>query len=407
MAVFTSSTLTRPGTSAEIGPAVLEGDYVINRVAANGPPFAVYGGAGYLHRQLTKDFALNGRFEYLKDKGGLFSFTTQDLKEVTGTAVYQIGEGFQTKLEYRRDFTNRPFFLTEQSGRDAPLANHSDTWLCLVVWGQNRCLVANLSDNRIVPAVMDRKPTPEQLLQQLESEEEHQTHGRLKVFFGYASGVGKSFRMLDEGRRRYERGQDVVLGAMQPRMTCDVQQTINTLEVIPLLCVDGVPVMDLNAILKRRPKVCLVDGLAYNNPPGMAHASRWQEVAVLLDHGISVITSVNLQHIEEMSAQVEGITGKHVTQTVPLSFLQTADEIVVVDIPPESCMSVSEDGRSSAPHRLTQMQLSELREVPCCSQPMSWISSWSATWNVTGLNNPGARRNASWFASRRGRIQSE
>ncbi len=210
---------------------------------------------------------------------------------------------------------------------------------------------------------MERKPTPEQLLQQLESEEEHQSRGRLKVFFGYASGVGKSFRMLDEGRRRYERGQDVVVGAMQPRMPSDLQQTINTLEVIPLVNVDGVSVMNLSAILQRRPKVCLVDGLAYDNPPGMAHKSRWQDVAVLLDNGISVITSVNLQHIEEMGPQVEAITGKHVTQTVPLTFLQTADEIVVVDIPPESCMSVSEDGRSSAPHRLTQMQLSELREI--------------------------------------------
>ncbi len=92
--------------------AVLEGDYVINRVAANSPPSRVFGGAGYLHRQLTKDLSLNGRFEYLKDKGGLFSFITQDLKEVTGTAAYQISDGFQTKLEYRRDFTNQPFFLT-------------------------------------------------------------------------------------------------------------------------------------------------------------------------------------------------------------------------------------------------------------------------------------------------------
>lgn len=169
--------------------------------------------------------------------------------------------------------------------------------------------------------------------------------------------------MLDEGRRRYERGQDVVVGAMQPRMPADLQQTVNTLEIIPLVQVDGCQVMDLDTILQRRPKVCLVDGLAYDNPASMAHHSRWQDVEVLLRDGISVITSVNLQHIEEMSAQVEGITGKHVTQTVPLSFLQMADEIVVVDIPPESCMSVSEDGRSSAPHRLSQMQLSELREL--------------------------------------------
>jgi len=218
-------------------------------------------------------------------------------------------------------------------------------------------------NNRSVAATSGSKPTPEQLLQQLETQEEHQSHGRLKVFFGYASGVGKSFRMLDEGRRRYERGQDVVVGAIQPRLSPDLQQIINTLEVIPLKEVQGVPVMDLETILRRQPKVCLVDGLAYDNPPGLKHERRWQDVAELLDSGISVITSVNLQHIEEMTPRVEAITGKHVTQTVPLSFLQTADEIVVVDVPPESCMTVSEDGNSTKPHKLSQHQLSELREI--------------------------------------------
>ena len=213
-----------------------------------------------------------------------------------------------------------------------------------------------------MPAVTDRKPTPDQLLQQLETEEEHQARGRLKVFLGYASGVGKSFRMLDEGRRRYERGQDVIVGAIQPRLSADVMHAISTLEVIPLKQVNGTPVMDVPTILSRLPKVCLVDGLAYDNPPGSVHEKRWQDVAQLLDAGISVITSVNLQHIEEKREQVETITHKHVNQTIPLSFLQTADEIVVVDAPPESCMTVSEDGNSSAP-RLSQLQLSELREI--------------------------------------------
>ncbi len=205
--------------------------------------------------------------------------------------------------------------------------------------------------------------TPEQLLQQLESEEEHQTRGRLKVFLGYASGVGKSFRMLDEGRRRFERGQDVIVGALQPKLAREVAQKMSTLEVIPLKEVNGTAVMDLAAILRRRPKVCLVDGLAYDNPPGFPHEKRWQDVAELLDAGISVLTSVNLQHIEEMRVKVEAITDKHVTQTVPLRFIQTADELAIVDVPPESCMTVSEDGKSSTTHRLTQLQLSELREI--------------------------------------------
>lgn len=209
--------------------------------------------------------------------------------------------------------------------------------------------------------VTERKPTPDQLLRQLETEEEHQMRGRLKVFLGYASGVGKSFRMLDEGRRRYERGQDVVVGAIQPRLSADVMHAISTLEVIPLKEANGTYVMDVPTILRRHPKVCLVDGLAYDNPPGSVHEKRWQDVAQLLDAGISVITSVNLQHIEEKSEEVEAITHKHVTQTVPLSFLQTADEIVVVDAPPESCMSVSGDGNPAA--RLSQLQLQELREI--------------------------------------------
>jgi two-component system sensor histidine kinase KdpD len=146
-----------------------------------------------------------------------------------------------------------------------------------------------------VPATSERKPTPEQLLQQLESDEEYQATARLKIFLGYASGVGKSFRMLDEGRRRHERGQDVVVGAIQPRLTADLAHTVSTLEIIPLVHVDGVAVMDMHAILRRNPKVCLVDGLAYDNPPGSAHAKRWQDVEQLIKAGISVITSVNLK----------------------------------------------------------------------------------------------------------------
>jgi two-component system, OmpR family, sensor histidine kinase KdpD len=212
-----------------------------------------------------------------------------------------------------------------------------------------------------VPVVTERKPTPEQLLQQLESDEKFQSRGRLKIFLGYASGVGKSFRMIDEGRRRYERGQDVVVGAIQTELSSDVKQALAALEIIPLKQVDGVAVMDVPTILARKPKVCLVDGLAYDNPPGSPHDKRWQDVEQLLNAGISVISSVNLQHIEEKSAQVEAITGKHVDQTIPLGFLQTADEIVIVDAPAELCMRL--DGFKRGGPRLTQLQLSELREI--------------------------------------------
>jgi two-component system sensor histidine kinase KdpD len=214
-----------------------------------------------------------------------------------------------------------------------------------------------------VATLSESKPTPEQLPQQSEPEGQHTSRGRLKVFLGYASGVGKSFRMIDEGRRRYERGQDVVVGAVQPDLSPDVQQAIAALEIIPLKQVNGKPVMDVPGILQRRPSVCLVDGLAYDNPPGSPHESRWQDVEELLDAGISVITSVNLQHIKEKRDQIEAITGRHVSQTVPLGFLSTAHEIVIVDTPPDTAMRISEDGDPGTVKRLTQQQLSELREI--------------------------------------------
>jgi len=206
-----------------------------------------------------------------------------------------------------------------------------------------------------------RRPTPEELLRQVQAEEEYERRGRLKVFLGYASGVGKSFRMLDEGRRRHERGQDVVVGAIQPKISPEIEPLLGKLETIPLRFVEGIPVMDMEAILKRHPAVCLVDGLAYDNPPGSANPSRWQDVEHLLDAGISVITSVNIQYIDELRERVEQITGKRVTQTVPRSFLNSADEIVVVDAPPETCITRSHDGKIDS--AAEAQKLSELREI--------------------------------------------
>lgn len=159
--------------------------------------------------------------------------------------------------------------------------------------------------------------------------------GRLKVFLGYASGVGKSFRMFDEGRRRRERGQDVVVGAVQSKIPSDIEPLLASLEVVPTLHAKGGQAMDVSGILARRPQICLVDGLAYDNPPGSRNAHRWQDVEDLLQAGITVVGSVNLQYIEDQRDAVEKLTGKRVTQTVPREFLNTADEIVIVDSPTE------------------------------------------------------------------------
>jgi two-component system, OmpR family, sensor histidine kinase KdpD len=171
--------------------------------------------------------------------------------------------------------------------------------------------------------------------------------GRLKVFLGYASGVGKSFRMFDEGRRRKERGQDVVVGALQSEIPADAKALLPYLEIVPTIDVQGIPVMDVPAILRRHPQICLVDGLAYDNPPGSRNAHRWQDVEELLAAGITVVGSVNIQYIDDQCAAVEKLTGKHVEQTIPRKFLNTADEIVIVDAPTEAAPEAAKDQLSA------------------------------------------------------------
>jgi two-component system sensor histidine kinase KdpD len=175
------------------------------------------------------------------------------------------------------------------------------------------------------------------LLRRAEAEERRSRRGRLKVFLGYASRVGKSFRMLDECRRRKERGQDVVVGAIQPGLSPDLQAILDKLETIPMLRErhDGrdYAVIDLSALFRRHPQVCMVDGLAYDNPPGSRHPQRWQDVDELLDRGIDVITGLNLIHVDDQRERVERLLGKQVTETVPAAFLREADEIVLVDAP--------------------------------------------------------------------------
>jgi two-component system sensor histidine kinase KdpD len=204
--------------------------------------------------------------------------------------------------------------------------------------------------------------SPDELLRRVQAEEEYERRGRLKVFLGYASGVGKSFRMLDEGRRRRARGQDVVVGAIQPKLPEELAGLLQKLEVIPLQSAEGIPYMDVETILKRHPQVCLVDGLAYDNPPGRPNAHRWQDVEQLLNAGIAVITSVNLQYVEERRQEVERIQGKRVNVTVPESFLQTADEIEVVDAPAEYCMPQAASGEPVSAGELDN-RLSQLREI--------------------------------------------
>lgn len=208
----------------------------------------------------------------------------------------------------------------------------------------------------------DRRPNPEDLLRRVQEDERRKSRGRLKVFLGYASRVGKSVRMFDEGRRRKRRGQDVVVGAVQGQAMPDIAAILAELEVIPTVTEEHAgqtfEVIDLSALFRRHPGVCLIDGLAYDNPPGSRNPQRWQDVEELLDRGIAVITAVNVQHIREKQDEVERITGKRAAYSIPEAFLREADEIEVVDAPPESVV-----GRGPQDAESASRSLAELREM--------------------------------------------
>jgi two-component system, OmpR family, sensor histidine kinase KdpD len=186
---------------------------------------------------------------------------------------------------------------------------------------------------------LDSRRDPQRLLEQIEEEERRKKRGRLKIFLGYASGVGKSAKMLAEGLRRRERGEDVVIGATQPRSAPEIDQLVSRHEVIPTLKVAGRDVIDIERLFRRHPQVVLIDGLAYTTPPGSRHTERWQEIEELLNAGISVMTSVNLHYIRELQDEVASITGKRPAETVPLAFLKGADDIEVVDAPAQANLS--------------------------------------------------------------------
>ncbi len=199
---------------------------------------------------------------------------------------------------------------------------------------------------------VEKRPNPEELLRRVQANERRERRGRLKVFLGYASRVGKSFRMFDEGRRRKERGQDVVVAAVQGVITPDIEAILAAFERAG----KTYEVIDLTALFRRHPLVCLIDGLAYDNPPGSRNAERWQDVEELLDRGISVITAVNVQHVREKQNEVERITGRRAANSVPEAFLAEADEIEVVDAPPDALIVRSGGGSTPDSRRLAELR---------------------------------------------------
>ncbi|MER7514493.1 ATP-binding protein [Streptomyces lavendulae] len=180
--------------------------------------------------------------------------------------------------------------------------------------------------------------------------------GRLKVFLGAAPGVGKTYRMLDEGRRRADRGTDVVVAFVECHGRRLTEEKLAGLEVLPrterTYRGSGFPEMDLAAVLERRPEVALVDELAHSVVPGGSPAKRWQEVEALLAAGIDVVTAVNIQHLESLNDVVEKITRVPQHETVPDEVVRRAHEIELVDLPPEALRRRMAHGNIYAPEKV-------------------------------------------------------
>ncbi|MGA9874262.1 MAG: histidine kinase [Solirubrobacteraceae bacterium] len=180
--------------------------------------------------------------------------------------------------------------------------------------------------------------------------------GHLKVFIGMAAGVGKTYRMLQEGRVESETGRDVAIGYLEPHGRDETTAQAEGLEEISPRMIDyrGTPLaeMDLPAVLARKPELCLIDELAHTNAPGTEHEKRYEDVRDVLAAGIDVFSTVNVQHLESLNDQIIQLTGTRVRETIPDEVLAGADEVVLIDLTPEALIERLRAGKIYAPERV-------------------------------------------------------
>ncbi|MBI1291101.1 DUF4118 domain-containing protein [bacterium] len=195
----------------------------------------------------------------------------------------------------------------------------------------------------------ENRPNPDALLARLAGESRSAGRGRMKVFFGANAGVGKTYAMLEAAQALLRAGRVPVVGVVETHGRKDTQGLLDGLEVLPRRTTDhrGITLgeFDLDGALTRSPQVILVDELAHTNAPGSRHEKRWQDVAELLNAGIDVYTTVNVQHLESLNDIVTEITGVKVRETVPDQVLEQADEIVLVDLPPQEMLQRLREGK--------------------------------------------------------------
>lgn len=195
----------------------------------------------------------------------------------------------------------------------------------------------------------DLRPDPDALLASLKQEEARARRAHLKIFLGMCPGVGKTYTMLRAAQQERIAGTDVVVGVVETHGRSETEALLNGLTVMPRLAVDyrgtQLTEMDLEAVRRRRPKLVLVDELAHTNAPGSRHAKRWQDVVELLDAGIDVYTTLNIQHVESRADTIRQITGAPQHETVPDSVLDLADELELIDLTPETLLERLRDGK--------------------------------------------------------------
>src|SRR5260221_11101669 len=218
------------------------------------------------------------------------------------------------------------------------------------------------------------RPNPDALLAALQKEEGKQKRGKLKVFFGMAPGVGKTYAMLEAARRELSSGRDVIVGYVETHARKETDALMEGLPIIPRKSMEyrGVALseMDLDAVLARRPQLALVDEFAHTNAPGSRHPKRYQDVLELLQAGIDVFTSLNVQHVDSRAEAVRQITGTSIRETLPDSILDGA-EFELVDLPPEELRARLAAGKVYVPEAAIAAQdhffrpgnLSALREL--------------------------------------------
>ncbi|WP_026603331.1 sensor histidine kinase [Methylomonas sp. 11b] len=199
------------------------------------------------------------------------------------------------------------------------------------------------------------RPDPDQLLARVERDQAKAKRGRLKIFFGAAAGVGKTFAMLLAARERRSENLDVVIGVVETHGRKETKALLDGLEILPPRKIDYkgtvLQEFDIDAALKRRPAIILVDELAHSNAPGCRHPKRWQDIHELLEAGIDVYTALNVQHLESLNDDIGQISGIRVWETVPDTVFEEADEVELVDLPPDELLLRLKEGKVYLPQQ--------------------------------------------------------